>query len=88
LQIILAQKKDYVESETLCYAIEFITFATTLDATMEKLTPFVDTLLYETIMPIMFVTAKDIEIFEVDPVEYVRGFYDFSEMVFLPRNQV
>lgn len=42
-------------------------------ATMTKLKPFVEKILYEVIIaPIMMITHKDISLFKEDPIEYVR----------------
>ena len=55
---------------------------------MEKLKPFVENILYDTIVPILFITEKDIETFSTDPIEYIRNQYDFTETLFQPKNQV
>ena len=49
---------------------------------MEKLKPYVENILTETLVPIMFVTEKDVETFESDPVEFIRNLYDFTETLF------
>jgi hypothetical protein len=44
-----------------------------MPATMTKLKPFIEKLLYEVIVsPIMLLTHKDISLFKEDPIEYVR----------------
>jgi hypothetical protein len=53
---------------------------------MEKLKPYVENILYDTIIPIMFVSQKDINMFNNDPVEYIRSQYDFTETLFQPKN--
>jgi hypothetical protein len=40
---------------------------------MEKLKPFVENILYDTIIPIMFITQKDMATFNNDPIEYIRN---------------
>ena len=49
---------------------------------MEKLKPYVENILYDTVIPIMCVTEKDVKTFETDPVEFIRGLYDFTETLF------
>jgi hypothetical protein len=39
---------------------------------MEMLKPFVDNLLYMTIIPIMLITHKDVTLFKDDPAEFIR----------------
>ena len=40
---------------------------------MEKLKPFVENILYDTIIPILFVTERDVTTFNYDPVEFIRN---------------
>ena len=39
---------------------------------MAKMVPFMDTILYETIIPLMMVTQRDLSLFEEDPIEFIR----------------
>ena len=88
LKTILDHKKNHVHPGTMSYAIRYVSLATTIPHTMNKLKPFVDTLLYQAIVPIMMLNAQDIEVFEMDSAEYIRNYYDFSDTLFKPRNQI
>ena len=55
---------------------------------MDILKPFMENILYETIMPIMLVTHKDVTLFNEDPIEYIRKQQDFTETLFMPKNTV
>jgi len=55
---------------------------------MEKLKPFVTNILYDTVIPILFVTQRDLTKFETEPVEFIRSQYDFTETLFQPKNQI
>lgn len=55
---------------------------------MEVLKPFVDNLLYETIIPLMLITHKDVSLFKDDPIEYIRKQFDFTETLYAPKNAV
>jgi len=55
---------------------------------MEKLKPYVENILFDTIVPILYVTEQDITTFESDPIEYIRNQYDFTETLFHPKNVV
>lgn len=55
---------------------------------MNLLKPFVETLLYETIVPIMLVTHKDVTLLKDDPIEFIRKQFDFTETLFAPKNTV
>lgn len=39
---------------------------------MTMLKPYVENLLYETVIPIMLVTHKDVTLYRDDPIEYIR----------------
>jgi hypothetical protein len=79
------RKNGFVGSKTLNFNIKYVSSATKLQNTMEKLKPFIENILYETIMPIMLVTHKDVTLFNEDPVEYIRKQYDFTETLFMPK---
>ena len=44
---------------------------------MEKVKQHLNFLLYETIIPLAFLTEGDIDIFQNDPAEYLRSFQNF-----------
>lgn len=73
LQTLFAKKTGFVGSKALNFAIKFISNSTKLQNTMEKLKPYVETILYDTIVPILYVTERDITKFQNDPVEYIRN---------------
>jgi Cse1 len=54
---------------------------------MEKLKPFIENLLFETIIPIMLITHKDSTLYRDDPIEYIRKQYDISDL-FSAKNSV
>lgn len=82
------RKSGFVGSKTLNFNIKYVSSSTKLANTMEKLKPFIENILYETIMPIMLVTHKDVTLFTDDPVEYIRKQYDFTETLFMPKNTI
>ena len=88
LQLLFSRKSMHVGSKALNFSIKFISASTKLDNTMEKMKPFVENILYDTIVPILFITHKDLQAFENDPIEYIRQQYDFTETMFQPKNQV
>ena len=88
LKILFSLKQQFVGSKCLIYVIKFISTSTQLESTMEKLRPFLPNILFDTIIPIMLITEKDISTFKTDPSEYIRNLYDFDETIFQPRNQV
>lgn len=73
LQILLNKKTQFVGSKALSFAIKFLGAATKQKLTMNKMKPFVEQILYECIIPIMFITQKDIAQFQENPIEYIRS---------------
>ena len=72
LQIVFRRKTHFVDSKALNFAIKYVSQSTKLNETMKVLQPYVENLLYETIIPIMLVTHKDVTLFKEDPIEYIR----------------
>lgn len=54
------------------FVIKFATFGCKVDKTMAKMKPFIENILYETVIPLMLVTHKDVTLFNEDPIEYIR----------------
>ena len=88
LQLMFRRKSGFVGSKTLNFNIKFVAASTKLPRTMTKLLPFIENILYETVMPIMLVTHKDVMLFDEDPIEYIRKQLDFTETLFMPKNTV
>lgn len=59
------------------FSIKFMSASTKIETTMEKLKPYVENILYDSVVPIMFITEHDVETFQANPVEYIRSQYDF-----------
>ena len=53
---------------------------------MATLKPYVENILYETAIPIMLVTQRDMQLFRDDPIEYIRKQEDFTETLYMPKN--
>jgi hypothetical protein len=61
-----------IGSKTLNFVIKLVTAATKINRTMSKMLPFIDNILYETVIPLMLTSARDIRLFEEDPIEFIR----------------
>jgi hypothetical protein len=48
-----------------------------MEKTMDLLRPFVENLLFETVIPIMLISHKDVTLFKDDAIEYIRKQNDF-----------
>lgn len=67
-----SRKTKFVGSKALNFVIKFIASASKIDITMDKMKPFMDTILYETAIPLMLVSQRDVNLFSDDPIEYIR----------------
>jgi len=52
---------------------------------MKVLKPFVENLLFETIIPIMLIQHKDVVLFRDDPIEFIRKQNDITESSHNPK---
>ena len=80
------KKTNYVGSKTLNFVIKMVTASCKIERTMNKLKPFMDNVLYETVVPIMLVSHRDMTLFQEDPVEYIRKCEDLMESIYMPKN--
>ncbi len=72
LQLVFKRKTHYVGSKALNFSIKYLSSSTKLENTMAMLKPFVENLLFTTIIPIMLITHKDVTLFKDDAVEFIR----------------
>lgn len=86
LQIMFKRKTNFVGSKTLNYVIKLVTSATKVKKTMDRLIPFIDNILYETAIPLMLTSNRDQQLFEEDPIEYIRKQQDIMETIYMPKN--
>jgi len=66
------RKTHFIGSKTLNFVIKLVTSATKIKRTMAKMLPFMDNILYETVIPLMLTSSRDIRLFEEDPIEFIR----------------
>ena len=66
------RKTHFVGSKALNFVIKLVTSAVKIPSTMAKMLPFMENILYETVIPLMIISNRDIQLFEDDPIEYVR----------------
>ena len=66
------RKTHFVGSKTLNFVIKLVTTATKVKLTMDKMIPFIENILYETVVPLMLTSNRDLQLFEEDPIEYIR----------------
>ena len=89
LQLFLNRKSAFIGSKCMFNAGKFIKLSTTISCTMQKLKPFINMILVDTILPMMFILKKDVETFETNPIEYIRNqYFDFKETLFYQKDQV
>lgn len=59
LQLMFKRKTHFVGFKALNFVIKLVSQATKVERTMAKMLPFVENILYETAIPLMFVTNRD-----------------------------
>ena len=72
LKIMFDRHSKFVGSKCLNFVIKYISAATKIKSTMERLKPYVENILYQTVIPIMMVSERDIKLFQEDSIEYIR----------------
>jgi hypothetical protein len=72
LALVFKRKTVFVGTKALNFALKYINASINLDITMEKLKPFIENLLYETLIPIILITHKDVTLYKDEPIEYIR----------------
>ncbi|CDW76775.1 UNKNOWN [Stylonychia lemnae] len=88
LQQVFKKEKCFVNSKTLNFAIKYVQQSSKLPITMTVLYPLVEKVLYDIVIPVMFITQKDIQLFKEDSIEYIRKQNDFTESLFSPKQTV
>ena len=66
------RKTHFIGSKTLNFVIKLVTSGTKIKRTMAKMLPFMDNILYETVIPLMLTSTRDIRLFQEDPIEFIR----------------
>lgn len=72
MQLVFKKKTHFVGSQSLIYSIKFMLVSIRIPVTMNMIMPYADNLLFETIVPIILVTANDAELFRNEPIEFIR----------------
>ena len=85
LQLMFKRKTHFVGSKALNFVIKLVTSAVKIPSTMAKMLPFMENILYETVIPLMIISNRDIQLFEDDPIEYVRKQTDLMETIYMPK---
>lgn len=88
LTLMFARKTKFVGSKCLNFNIKFVSACVKIPQTMDKLRPFIENIMYETAIPIMMATHRDVSLFNDDPIEYIRKQEDFTETLYMPKNTV
>jgi hypothetical protein len=63
LKLLLDRQTKFVGSKCLNFAIKYVSAATKIKQTMDKLKPFMDRIMYQSVVPIMLVTERDVSLF-------------------------
>ena len=82
LQLLFLRKQNFIGSKCMQYVIRFIEQSSQQHHTMTMLKPYIDRIIFDTIIPLMFITKVDMHMFHAEPVEYIRNLYDFRHVRF------
>ena len=66
------KKTNFVGTKSMIYTIRFITNTTRNPEAFEKIKPYIETILYDCIVPLMFAKQADIDLFRNEPVEFIQ----------------
>lgn len=72
LQSLIKKKSNFVGSKAINFAIKYVQQSIKLPITMTVLYPYIENILFDIIIPVMFITNKDVELFREDQIEYIR----------------
>ncbi len=86
ISLLLKCKSEFVGNAALNFSIKYIQYAVKIPFTMEVLKPYVENILFETVVPIMLLAEKDLEQFENEPSEFIRKQLDWNESLFIAKN--
>jgi hypothetical protein len=81
----MQRKTRFVGTKAVSYALKFITHLSRTEKTFQCLKPFINEELFETVLQIMFVSHKDANLFEENPIEFERRNLDFSQTIYNPK---
>lgn len=70
-QLILSQT-SFVGNACIHFGIKFLTKAFRFKTLYERFLPHIETVLYDTLFPILWLTPRDNELWESDPAEFIR----------------
>lgn len=88
MKILFSQPQNFVGAKCLIFTIKYIEASARMDQTLEKIKPYIDQIIYDIILPMMYITKQDNELFEEDPQEYVRCYQEYDETLFCPKIEV
>ena len=63
LQIVLNRKQFFIGYKCLNFALKFLSSSTLHATTMDKLRPYIESIMFENILPIIYITRKDVREF-------------------------
>ena len=72
LKIILAKRTSFVGTKTLCAALKAVQIALKFQATRKLIREHINAILYEISLPLMLLSQNEYELWNENPIEYVR----------------
>lgn len=70
--ILMLRKTQFVGTKALCLSIKFISQTLMNRNARNMLAPYMEEILFQISLPMFMISEKDYNIFQTDPIEYVR----------------
>lgn len=78
LAIILAKRTNFVGTKTLCGALKTVQIGLKFRPTRQLIQDHINAIMYEISLPLMLITQADVDLWQENPIEYVRTQVDQS----------
>jgi hypothetical protein len=78
LALIIKTKTNFVSERTLNHALKYVTYSTKINFMVPVLKQFFNTLLFDVLVPLLYLSERDISLFNEDPIEYIRKNQNFK----------
>ena len=70
--ILMLRKTQFVGTKALCLSIKFISQTLMNKNARNMLAPYMEEILFQISLPMFMISEKEYNIFQTDPIEYVR----------------
>ena len=72
LNLLFQSKTEFINEKALYFALKFISHSLRSDLLFKVFMPFIERILSDHILPLCLLSKKEYEIFQNEPLEYIR----------------